>query len=118
MEDPAVLDALEEQREQLNIAYQGNKMKCPKCLDHSLFFQAAIPFRENRAEGFRFCRSADRQLPIRINYKGLDGYGSVKIPPELVGHPALSPLIPPNSIQRLQTLIDTIDRYRVASGKE
>ena len=62
--------------------------------------------------------SADRQRPIRINYKGLDGYGYVVIPPELVGHPALLPFIPPDTIHRLQALIDAVDRYNAATRGE
>lgn len=52
--------------------------------------------------------------PLRINYKGLDGYGYVVIPPELIGEPALLPLIPPDSIERLQALIKVIDCYNAA----
>ena len=62
-------------------------------------------------------RQAAHSRSLTINYRGLDGVGYVVIPPELVGHPALLPVIPPNTIKCLQALIDAVDRYNAAKER-
>ena len=58
---------------------------------------------------------ADRQekqpRSLILQYKGLDGVGFVEIPPELVGHPALTPYVPPGQIEDIQAMIEIVDRY-------